>query len=141
MVVFENEHFIVSQCKTCDIPGYLILECKDSASCLSDLPSSAQRELGVLIGQLEFCITKVLNPEKVYLGKFGESGGRIHFHVFPRLPEVTSKYLELYPAQKNLIHGPVLLDWAREYYKVKEGLLSQNVVSIARDIEFHLNTT
>ncbi|ENM5738163.1 hypothetical protein CW613_002579 [Vibrio mimicus] len=138
MVIFQNEHFVVSQCCTCNIPGYLILECRAQASSIGELPRSAQMELGVLLGRLELGVINVLNPEHVYCGKFSELGGNLHFHVFPRLSSMTSQYLECYPTQKGLIHGPMLFDWAREHYKVEERDLSIEVISILSEIKSHL---
>jgi diadenosine tetraphosphate (Ap4A) HIT family hydrolase len=139
MLLFENEYFIVSQCKNCDVPGYLILECKDHAKILSDLPMAAQRELGALLGCLESSIVKTLKIEQVYCCKFGEAGGNLHFHLFPRSSSITSDFLDYYPNQKELIHGPILFDWAREYYKVEDGIFSKETVSSFCGIKAHLN--
>ncbi|ENM5776287.1 hypothetical protein [Vibrio mimicus] len=141
MVIFQNEHFVVSQCRTCNIPGYLILECRAQASSVSELPRNVQMELGVLLGQLELGVIKALNPEQVYWGKFGETGGNLHFHVFPRLNAMTAQYLKCYPTQEELIHGPMLFDWAREHYKVEGGELSIEVLSILSEIKSHLEMT
>ncbi len=141
MVVFENYNFIVSACINCNIPGYLIVECKERVSSLSQLSVDAQKELGVVLARLESAITKELSPEQVYCAKFGESGDGLHFHVFPRLTVVTEKYLEYFPTQATLIHGPVLFDWAREYYKVEAEALSQEVISVASSVLSHLATT
>lgn len=140
LIVFQDEYFIISQCHTCDVPGYLVLECKAQASNLGELPTDAQTRLGLLLGQLELCLIKVLDPEQVYFGKFSESGGNLHFHVFPRLASITSKYLEHYPSQRELIHGPMLLDWAREHYKVEAGGLSAEVISTLCEIKRHLES-
>ena len=44
----------------------------------------------------------------------------LHFHIFPRTRNITSEFIKKYPEQKDLIHGPVLLDWARAVYKYDE---------------------
>ncbi|ENM5899495.1 hypothetical protein LV192_003746 [Vibrio mimicus] len=141
MVVFEDDNFIVSTCRSCNIPGYLIVEYKEEVSFLSQLSVAAQMDLGVLLAQLESAVTKTLSPEQVYCARFGESGGDLHFHVFPRLTSVTAKYLECFPTQKALIHGPVLFDWAREYYKVETESVSQEVIRAANSVIAHLATT
>ncbi len=69
-----------------------------------------------------------------YWGKFGETGGNLHFHVSPRLNAMTAQYLKCYPTQKELIHGPMLFDWAREPYKVEGGELSIEELAESRKI-------
>ncbi|MCG9583679.1 MULTISPECIES: HIT family protein [Vibrio oreintalis group] len=135
MVVFEDQHFRVSQCRTCDIPGYLIVDCKVQAVFLADLPLEAQTALGGLIGKLEIAIAKATRAEKVYCAKFGEAGGNLHFHLFPRLITITTDYLKVYPDQQHLIHGPILFDWAREYYKTVPESLSVRVRECLEEIK------
>ena len=48
---------------------------------------------------------------------FGEEGQELHFHVFPRTAEITNEFLRAFPGQRDLIHGPILLDWARSRYR------------------------
>ncbi|EPE5298442.1 HIT family protein [Vibrio parahaemolyticus] len=141
MVVFEDDNFMVSPCRSCNIPGYLIVECKDAISSLSQLSVDAQKDLGVLLALLESAVTKTLSPEQVYCARFGESGGNLHFHVFPRSTVVTEQYLEYFPTQEALIHGPILFDWAREYYKVETKTLSQEVIVAADSVIDYLATT
>ncbi|ENM5740523.1 hypothetical protein AB1F87_004165 [Vibrio mimicus] len=140
IVVFEDDNFIVSPCRSCNIPGYLIVECKGGVSSLYQLSMDAQKGLGVLLALLESAVMKTLSPEQVYCTKFGESGGDLHFHVFPRFSVMTTKYLEDFPTQESLIHGPVLFDWAREYYKVETESLSQEVIVAANSVIAHLAT-
>jgi len=106
---------------------------------LNDLSVETQMELGVLLARLELAITRVVHPEQVYCAKFGEAGGNLHFHVFPRLASLTKDYLRTYPEQQNLIHGPILLDWARELYQVEPGDISAQVISCVSEIKMLMN--
>lgn len=51
------------------------------------------------------------------MAQFGETGDDLHFHVLPRTAAVTREFLLAYPQQEELIHGPVLFDWARTMYR------------------------
>lgn len=62
-------------------------------------------------------IEETISPLKIYCAQFGEEGKNLHFHLFPRTVKITNEFLDEFPKQRGLIHGPVLLDWAREKYK------------------------
>ncbi|KMV29003.1 hypothetical protein AB733_20300 [Photobacterium swingsii] len=126
--ILETEYFTVSQCRDCDVPGYLIVMYKENLRELSELPHEAKCQLGVLLSEVESSITKVLAPEKVYCCKFGEAASIIHFHLFPRTVLLSKSFLSIYPEQLGLIHGPLLFDWARDYYKVKVGCFSPDTI-------------
>ncbi|ENM5747480.1 hypothetical protein V4V60_002172 [Vibrio mimicus] len=135
MIVFEDQYFKVSQCRTCDIPGYLIVDCKTQTVYLADLPFEAQTVFVGLIGRLEIAIAKATGAEKVYCAKFGEAGGNLHFHLFPRSVSITTNYLKVYPEQQHLINGPILFDWAREKYKTSSESLSVRVRECLEEIK------
>ena len=113
--LFETEFYTASQCLECDVPGYIILESKTVSGKLYKLKIAAQIELGILLSNIERSVDEVLEPENIYLCKFGEEGTILHFHLFPRTKDITSRFLENFPGQEKLIHGPVLFDWARDY--------------------------
>ncbi|MDH5976098.1 hypothetical protein L8R98_04860 [Vibrio splendidus] len=139
ITILETEYFTVSQCNNCDVPGYLIVACKENLSSLSDLPREAKYQLGILLSDVESSITKVVESEKVYCCKFGEAASIIHFHLFPRTVSLSTVFLEFYPEQKSLIHGPVLFDWARDYYKVETGCFSSETIVAFNRIKALLN--
>jgi diadenosine tetraphosphate (Ap4A) HIT family hydrolase len=113
-------NFQVAHCRDCVIPGYLIVSSRASVSALYSLSASAQRELGPVLAITTEIVRSVADPIKVYCAQFGEEGQLLHFHIFPRTAEITAEYLRFYPEQRNLIHGPVLLDWARTRYRALE---------------------
>ena len=118
--VFALSHFKAEQCFDCTVPGYLIVSPVIPVVSLADLPQTAQEELGPALAKTTGIIRNIINPLKIYCAQFGEEGPILHFHVFPRTKDVTSDFLRIYPEQKKLIHGPFLLDWARDRYRASK---------------------
>jgi diadenosine tetraphosphate (Ap4A) HIT family hydrolase len=115
--VAEFEHFQVTHCADCLVPGYLIISSLAPVLSLADLSKNAQRELGTVLATATGAIQSVISPVKIYCAQFGEETEELHFHVFPRTVEITATFLAAFPTQQGLIHGPVLLDWARSEYR------------------------
>lgn len=113
-------HFRVSHCVDCLLPGYLLVSPIEPVSSLAALDRRAQAELGSVLATATEAIRSVVAPPKIYCAQFGEENPQLHFHLFPRTEAVTAEYLRAFPAQQNLIHGPVLLDWARSRYRAAE---------------------
>jgi diadenosine tetraphosphate (Ap4A) HIT family hydrolase len=116
-IASEDQWFVVEQCRRCPVPGYLIVRAKTRGSNLDDLSAGAILALGPLLQCVVRSIQVVLRPVRVYVAQFGEEDGDLHFHVFPRTEALTREYLANFPEQSALIHGPMLLDWARERYR------------------------
>ena len=135
LIVFEDDYFLVSQCGKCDIPGYLIVECKSNATFFSELKNEAQKDFGFIIGKLEFLIKKFVKPENIYILKFSEESKSIHFHMFPRTAKITDEYLKECPKLTGSINGPEIFNWSREKYKVNFGKLSKAVFEILKLIK------
>lgn len=118
--VHANAHFTVDQCRDCAVPGYLIVAARDPATRLAELGAEASAALGPTLQRVVAGVEQVLEPVRVYCAQFGEAQPGIHFHVFPRTAEITRAYLMERPGEATLIHGPLLLDWARERYRCGE---------------------
>ena len=73
--------------------------------------------LGPILAAATAAIISVIAPIKIYCALFGEDHQHVHFHLFPRTTSTTAEFLEVFPEQRNQIHGPVLLDWARSRYR------------------------
>ena len=131
--IYSDNDFIVSQCATVDIPGYLIIETKQNVQYLHRKQFTAWWTLGELMAKIEKELYRIVKPENVYFAKFGEECKKVHFHIFPRTKEITERYLTQHPDTKN-INGPQIFDWARKEYKVDEGCLSDETISITRSI-------
>lgn len=115
--LWANSNFIIAQCRDCGIPGYLIISLVPQATSLGELDSSLAAQLGLLLTQVAFVVEEIIQPTRLYCAQFGEETLQLHFHIFPRTQAVAQVYLREYPEQRDLIHGPVLLDWARTRYK------------------------
>ena len=87
---------------------------------LAALSRNAQEELGPVLAAATEAVQNIIAPLKVYCAQFGEEGRQLHFHVFPRTTEITNEFIRAFPEQKDLIHGPILLDWARARYRAPE---------------------
>ncbi|MBN2771782.1 MAG: hypothetical protein JXR90_13900 [Spirochaetes bacterium] len=116
-LIMRNKYFTLEQCYSCKIQGYMILTPIYKCSSIDELPKEYLDRLGEELSNAIKMVKEKVNPVKVYCLQFGEGSEQLHFHIFPRTQELTDKYLEVYPEQKDLIHGPMLLEWARNEYK------------------------
>jgi diadenosine tetraphosphate (Ap4A) HIT family hydrolase len=114
--VLSHEHFNIHHCYDNMVPGYLIVSPVTPVPSLSALSTGAQRDLGPILAVATGAISDVIAPLKIYCALFGEEHQQVHFHIFPRTAGVTAEFLKVFPEQRDLIHGPVLLDWARSRY-------------------------
>ena len=116
-LIAENEYFRIEHSYSCAVPGYLIVSPTINVNSISELPDSFLKQTGVSLAAATRLVEEVIKPVKIYCAQFGEEGGYLHFHIFPRSASLTREYLNAYPEQKELIHGPLILDWARTKYK------------------------
>jgi diadenosine tetraphosphate (Ap4A) HIT family hydrolase len=115
--LLRHEHFNVDHCHDCMVPGYLIVSPVTPVPSLAALSKESQRDLGPILAAVTATILKVIAPIKIYCALFGEEHQPVHFHLFPRTADITAKFLDAFPEQRDQIHGPVLLDWARSKYR------------------------
>jgi diadenosine tetraphosphate (Ap4A) HIT family hydrolase len=115
--LLRHEYFNVDHCRDCRVPGYLIVSPVTPVPSLAALSKETQRDLGPILAAATSAIINVIAPIKIYCALFGEEHQHVHFHLFPRTAGTTAEFLEMFPAQRNEIHGPVLLDWARSRYR------------------------
>ena len=116
LVVENGSLFRIEHCRSCAIPGYLIVTPHESESSLSRLSPAVLQGLGPVISRATSLIETVVKPLNVYCAKFGEEDRRVHFHLFPRTAWLSSIYRNKC-SQSATIHGPLLLDWARETFR------------------------
>lgn len=112
-VIARTPCYVIEHCYSCAVPGYLIVSSTDGVDSISRLSAPAQSGLGPVLAHAVDLVTRAVRPLKVYCAQFGEEDASLHFHVFPRSRELTDRFFDEFPEQKALIHGPVLLDWAR----------------------------
>jgi diadenosine tetraphosphate (Ap4A) HIT family hydrolase len=115
--LLSHEHFNVDHCRDTLVTGYLIVSPVTPVSSLAALPKEAQRNLGPILAAATAVIINVIAPIKIYYALFGEEHDQVHFHIFPRTAATTTEFLDVFPEQRDQIHGPVLLDWARSSYR------------------------
>jgi diadenosine tetraphosphate (Ap4A) HIT family hydrolase len=109
--------FKVEHCFDCAVPGYVVVSPVQPAASLSDLSVDVLAQLGPVLSVVNRAIQTVVAPLRIYCALFAEQRVEVHFHVFPRTAEVTRALLRVHPEQRDSIHGPALLDWARTYYR------------------------
>jgi diadenosine tetraphosphate (Ap4A) HIT family hydrolase len=114
--VLANEHFSVEACRTCYIPGYLIVMPRDAVEALSQMNPSVLASLGPTLAVVTAAIQAVVQPQRVYCALFSEQTRAVHFHLFPRTEWLTAKYFAANPDDTE-ISGPRLMDWARRTFQ------------------------
>lgn len=118
--LYKDALFSIEQCYDCPLPGYLIVRLNEPVGSWSDLPPQTLKRIGSILQKAVRAVDEALEPERIYVAQFGEADGDLHFHVFPRTKEITKQYFEAFPRHADRIHGPLLLDWARDQYQGNE---------------------
>lgn len=86
--LFTTEHCRVSQARSFDLPGYLIVEMKRPHRSLSAMTSIERADLVGCLSKAEGLVRAHTAAERVYTLRFGEESEQVHFHVVPRTPDV-----------------------------------------------------
>ncbi len=114
-ILCANEHFTIEHAYYYRVAGFLFVVPTRTVHSLSEMSAPALALLGPTLQQAVRALETTLAPENVYLGKFGESDGTVHFHVFPRTRSLTSAYLKDH-GDSDVIDGPRLMTWANAKY-------------------------
>jgi diadenosine tetraphosphate (Ap4A) HIT family hydrolase len=139
--IFESTDSIVTQCRDCDFPGYLILRPRQSATRFGEVPLFAQ-ELGPLLSILEEQIIKATGAAHVYVLRFSEAQGSVHFHLFPRTKDIADEYAKTTGGTSDQVNGPELFEWVRRRTRVTGAdYLSPRTVFTARVIREAMHIT
>ncbi len=115
-MIFEDEMFILEQCKDCPIPGYLILRLKGPETSLAQLPPETAKLLGEMLTRAAVAIEKAVKPERVYVLSFCEIEPRLHFHIFPRTAWLLKEYFKANNCANDPVNGPMLFEWTRNAF-------------------------
>jgi diadenosine tetraphosphate (Ap4A) HIT family hydrolase len=108
-IILETEHWLVSHRADSALPGYLILGARQATDELHRLPESALAELGMLLAKLQQALQAVLDPEHLYVGRYGHTSGHaFHFHIIPICGWVKQRFFAdpRYRALQGLQHSP-----------------------------------
>jgi diadenosine tetraphosphate (Ap4A) HIT family hydrolase len=109
-IILETEHWLVSHRADSVLPGYLILGARQATDELHRLPEGALAELGVLLAKLQQALKAILDPEHLYIGRYGHSAGHsFHFHIIPICAWVKQRFFAdpRYRMLLSLQHPPV----------------------------------
>lgn len=94
LTIWQSDWVRVSQARSVPLPGYLFVESLSGCTEFDRLDPESGRELQEGIRIAERLVRRLIDPERVYVLKFGEADQHIHFHIVPRTREVLSGYLE-----------------------------------------------
>jgi diadenosine tetraphosphate (Ap4A) HIT family hydrolase len=119
-LVYQDADFRVEHCKTCALPGYLILTVLRPCESFAQLPPALAGALGVLLSRSVAAIEKLTGAPTVYVLRFGEELRQVHFHLFPRGEEFAKAYRENHPERAGPINGSLMFDWARKFFALSE---------------------
>lgn len=113
--LFQLEHWRCRTFDDCGIPGYLIVEMIRPVGRFEELSPAAAAELGVAIGMAGRLIETVVQPERVYISRWGEVLEDLHVHLFPRTHWILDHFRRAFPGD-GPPSGPALFEWARSRY-------------------------
>jgi diadenosine tetraphosphate (Ap4A) HIT family hydrolase len=118
--ILETDASLVTQCRDCDFPGYLILRPKQKAERFADAPLFAA-ELGGLLSVLEDAIIQVTQAARVYVLRFSEAQSSVHFHLLPRTDDIARRYANAMDRTLDHLIGPEIFEWVRQLTHIADG--------------------
>jgi len=125
--IYSGKHIVISHCRDCDIPGYMIISLKRDISRLAELSSAESAELMKGLAFTERALNTLFSPEKIYIMRISELNHELYFHVFPRYASVTKLYLAEHNEQ--IIDGPFFFSWTRKKFSSSQPEPTQEVLN------------
>lgn len=92
-VLWRSGRVQVEHAREIWLPGYLFIQSLSADPDLWLHDPDFRAEVSNALSWAERVVRKVLAPEHVYVLRFGESGGAMHFHLIPRTRAVLAAYL------------------------------------------------
>jgi diadenosine tetraphosphate (Ap4A) HIT family hydrolase len=84
LMILQTEDWVINHRVDSALPGYLILATRMPTNELCLLDPRALAELGKLLAKAQLALNAILNPEHLYIGRYGHMAGHaLHFHVIP----------------------------------------------------------
>jgi diadenosine tetraphosphate (Ap4A) HIT family hydrolase len=108
--IYRSSFYILSQARDYLVPGYLILEALAPAEHFTELPAAADIDLMAVFRKAKQLLMDLLNPERIYFLRFGESNRHFHFHVVPRTVEIARRHCDPHPVTPGL-NGAQIVSW------------------------------
>lgn len=117
LVIFETEYFLAEQSAECPIPGYLLVSPKQPIPDFSRISEEMAADLGRAVCLACRTVEEIIEPEQVYVARFGEAVTFIHFHIFPRTRWLLDEYAKAVGTSTGPISGPQIFDWTRDTFR------------------------
>ena len=114
-LIHGTAHTKVEQSYGFRVPGYLIVGPRMACTRLAELDALASADLFACLARAESLVTELLQPERVYVARFGEENPQVHFHVFPRTARIEHAYLADVPDGKPY-SGARIVDWTWRHH-------------------------
>ncbi len=108
--IFETDHFTASQASGYRVPGYVIVQSKAQCMRMVDLSPDQAADLTKCLAKAEALIQQTVQPERIYILKFGEANPQVHFHVFPRTERIAAAYAAQVQDERPY-SGARIVDW------------------------------
>jgi diadenosine tetraphosphate (Ap4A) HIT family hydrolase len=84
LVILQTEDWVLNHRVDSALPGYLMLGARVPTNDLSLLCPEALAQLGALLANAQKALTALLEPEHLYIGRYGHTAGHaLHFHLIP----------------------------------------------------------
>lgn len=109
-LIHESRHFTTRQASDTRVPGHLIVASRVECTSLAGFTPDQAADLMQCLARAEALLQQILQPERIYILKFGEVVPRIHFHVFPRTARLLQAYLGEV-ADQEPYSGARIMDW------------------------------
>ncbi len=113
--LYEDDDFLIEHSVYYRIAGLVFVSPKSDARRVAELPRQSLQRLGAVLGAVEHAVSELMSAENVYVARYGESGGPLHFHVFPRTAGITAAWREA-AGRSGSVDAPALVSWANATY-------------------------
>jgi diadenosine tetraphosphate (Ap4A) HIT family hydrolase len=84
LLILRTRHWSLNHRADSALPGYLMLGARMPTNELALMPPAALTELGPLFASAQKGLQQLLNPDHLYIGRYGHMAGHaLHFHLIP----------------------------------------------------------
>lgn len=137
-VIHAGKHIIVSHCRDCLVPGYMIISLRRPILRIAELNPMESTEIMAGLAFSERALNALLYPERIYVMRISELNPELHFHVFPRSANLARMYLAEHGDQ--VIDGSLLFSWARKKFHSTSPVQAQEVLEAQTLLKQYFDT-
>jgi diadenosine tetraphosphate (Ap4A) HIT family hydrolase len=84
LIILRTEDWVLNHRVDTALPGYLMMGARTPTNDLSLMHPEALAQLGILLAKAQKGLNAILEPEHLYLGRYGHTAGHpFHFHMIP----------------------------------------------------------